>query len=384
MASIKFRLAALGVAVVLASCGGGDSGPAFHSIVSFGDSLSDVGTYKVGTIAAIGGGKWTVNGPDARNWTEVVAAENGIAAPCPAETGMLPNIAGFVGAPVTDHTECANYAQGGARVSNPLGSPAAVAMQAAPFSQQNIGVLATPVSTQLSRHLAKTGGFYSGSELVTVTVGGNDLFMNLYGVASAAAGGTAAVATAAAAGWDQSVQAAVAAGGPAAVQAASTAAVTAMGQAGAELAGLVKSRVVGKGASYVAVFNLPDVSQTVFGRTLDSQSQQLVNTMVTTFNSQLQAGLAGTPVLLLDAYARNHDWTANPAKYGITNVTTQACSTTSPANPLQGSSLGCTSASTVTADTSGYFYADDVHPTPLGYRLLAQLAQEQMSAAGWR
>ena len=65
-------------------------------------------------------------------------------------------------------------------------------------------------------------------------------------------------------------------------------------------------------------------------------------------------------------------------------MTTQACSTTSPANPLGGSSLGCTGASTVAADTSGYFYADDVHPTPLGYRLMAQLAQEQMSAAGWR
>ena len=143
-------------------------------------------------------------------------------------------------------------------------------MQAAPFNLQNIGVLATPLSTQLGRHLAKTGGSYSGSELVTVTVGGNDLFMNLYGVASAAAGGATAVGTAAAAGWDPSVQAAVAAGGPAAVQAATTAAVTAMGQAGAELAGLVKSQVLGKGARYVAVFNLPDVSQTVFGRTLDS------------------------------------------------------------------------------------------------------------------
>ena len=88
--------------------------------------------------------------------------------------------------------------------------------------------------------------------------------------------------------------------------------------------------------------------------------------MVTTFNSQLQAGLAGTQVLLLDAYTRSHEWTANPAQYGITNMTTQACSTTSPANPLQGSSLGCTSASTVAADTSGYFYADDVHPDAAG------------------
>jgi phospholipase/lecithinase/hemolysin len=180
------------------------------------------------------------------------------------------------------------------------------------------------------------------------------------------------------------VQTTVAAGGAAAVQAATAAALASMGQAGADLAGLVKSQVLGKGARYVVVFNLGDVSQTVFGRTLDSQSQQLVNTMVTTFNSQLQAGLTGTPVLLLDAYTRGHDWAANPAKYDITNGTTQACSTTSPANPLQGSSLGCTSASTVAADTSGYLYADDVHPTPLGYRLMAQLAEEQMTAAGWR
>src|SRR5512133_2342500 len=344
MTSIRFRLAAFSAAVVLAACGGGDSGPVFHSIVSFGDSLSDVGTYKVGTIAAIGGGKWTVNGPDARNWTEVVAAENGLAAPCPAQTGLLPNIPGFQGAPVTDHPECMNYAQGSARVSNQFGSTYAVAMQAPPFNQQGIGVLATPVSTQLGRHLAKTGGSFSGSELVTVTVGGNDLFMNSYGVAAAAAGGATAAGTAAAAGWDSSVQAVVAAGGPAAVQAATAAAVTGMGQAGAELAGLVKSQVLAKGARYVAVFNMPDVSQTPFGLTLDSQSRQLVSTMVKTFNSQLQAGLAGTPALLIDAYTRNQDWTVNPAKYGITNVTTPACSTTSPANPLQGSSLGCTSA----------------------------------------
>ena len=30
-------------------------------MVSYGDSLSDVGSYKVGAIEAAGGGKWTVN-----------------------------------------------------------------------------------------------------------------------------------------------------------------------------------------------------------------------------------------------------------------------------------------------------------------------------------
>src|SRR4051794_9286064 len=55
MRSFKTPLAVLAAAVLVAACGGG-SGPgnqtsrvAFSKVVSFGDSLSDGGTYKVGT-----------------------------------------------------------------------------------------------------------------------------------------------------------------------------------------------------------------------------------------------------------------------------------------------------------------------------------------------
>src|SRR6478736_5934705 len=112
MRQIKLKLAALGAAVVLAACGGGHDGLRFDSMVSFGDSLSDVGTYKVGTIAALGGGKWTVNSASARNWTEWIAADIHVTAPCAAQTGLLTNIPGLTGAAVTNHTECTNYAQG--------------------------------------------------------------------------------------------------------------------------------------------------------------------------------------------------------------------------------------------------------------------------------
>jgi outer membrane lipase/esterase len=61
--------AALLVAVILAGCGGGGSGGnqapkvSFTSEVTFGDSLSDVGTYAVPTITAYGGGgQYTING----------------------------------------------------------------------------------------------------------------------------------------------------------------------------------------------------------------------------------------------------------------------------------------------------------------------------------
>jgi outer membrane lipase/esterase len=382
MRLIRLKLAALGAAALLAACGGSDGGIEVNNTVSFGDSLSDVGTYKVGTIAALGGGKWTVNSATAMNWTELVASSVNTPAPCAAQTGLLVNIPGLTGAAVTDHAGCFNYAQGSSRVSNPLG-PNAAGLQAAPFNQVNLGLMAVPLTTQMSTHLSKVGGAYSGRELVTVLAGGNDAFMNLGAVASAAAGGATAVGGAIAAGWSADVQAAVAAGGADAANAAATAAVTSMGQAGAELAALVKTQVLAKGARYVVVLNLPDIVQTPFGQSLDAQTRGLVSTMVTTFNSQLQSGLSGSGVLFVDAYTQGHDQYANPAKYGVTNVTTPACSITSPANPLLGSSITCTAASTIAADTSGYGFADTVHPTPLGYQLLGNYVIAQMRAVGW-
>jgi outer membrane lipase/esterase len=382
MKLIRLKLAALGAAVLLSACGGGSSGVDFTTTVSFGDSLSDVGTYKVGTIAAVGGGKFTVNSANARNWTELVAANAGTDVPCAAQTGLLPNIPGLVGAPVTNHPECRNYAQGSARVSQPY-APNSATLQAPPFNQVNVGLMAVPVATQMSTHLANVGGAYSGRELVTLTAGGNDIFMNLAGVSSAAVGGAAAAGAAVAAGWSPQVQAAVAAGGAAATDAAINAALAGMAQAGAELANLVKTQVLGKGARFVVVVNLPDVSQTPFGLSLDIPTRSLLDTLVTTFNGQLQAGLRGTDVLLVDLYTQNRLQTANPSQFGITNVTTPACSTTSPNNPLQGFSLACTPASTIEADISGFLYADTVHPTPLGYRLIANQVTAQMHAVGW-
>ena len=107
--------------------------------------------------------------------------------------------------------------------------------------------------------------------------------------------------------------------------------------------------------------------------------------MVTTFNSTLSTGLAGKPgVIIVDAYAQGRDQNANPAQYSLSNVTTPACSKTSPANPLQGSSLGCTTASLIPGDTSKYLYADDVHLTPYGNQLLAQFVAKNMATAGWQ
>jgi phospholipase/lecithinase/hemolysin len=378
--SLNKKLAAVAAALLLASCGGGGSDPAITSMVNFGDSLSDVGTYRVGAIAAVGGGQFTVNGAAPRNWTEDLAVEAGLAAPCAAQTGLLSNIPGFTGAAVVNHPECNNYAQGSARVTLPLG-PNAAGLQAAPFNQTNLGLMAVPVATQIAMHLAKVGTF-SGHELVTVWAGGNDIFMNFAGLATAATGGPAAVGAALAAGWSADVQTAVAAGGTGAVSAAAGAAVASMGQAGSELANLVRSQIVAKGARYVVVVNLPDVAITPFGLSLSAEQRALMEQMVTAYNTQLQAGLANVGVLYVDAYQIWRKQAANPSAYGYTNVTTPACDPASPLNPLAGSSLACTAASTFPNSTN-YQYADTVHPTPYAYQLMADAVFAQLRAAGW-
>jgi len=401
-------LAAVSVAVILASCGGGGGGVAgsnstgFTQMVVFGDSLSDIGTYKVGTIAAVGGGKWTVNSPTAKNWTELIAAQYDLPTPCPAQTG-LPHVlfAGFVGAPVQNFPDCRNYAQGSARVTSNF-SPSSLAVQQAVYqayggsagdpaatqaaaSAAGLGLMAVPVVTQMNTHLSNVGGSYDGKELVAVMAGGNDFFMNLNGVSAAAAGGNGAAAAAQFAGWSPAVQTAVFAGGAAAANAAANAAVAGMAQAATELATDIKTLVLAKGATHVLVVNLPDVTQTPFGDTFDAPTKSLGTSMITAFNSTLQTDLAGVPgVLVVDAYTQGQDQTAHPAQYSLTNVTTPACSTTSPANPLAGSSLACTAASTIPGDTSHYQYADTVHPTPYGYQLLAKYVTLKLLAAGWQ
>ncbi|NML86816.1 SGNH/GDSL hydrolase family protein [Polaromonas sp.] len=398
----KKATVALGCAIVLAGCGGGDGGQSpgvgFTQMVTFGDSLSDVGTYKVGSIAALGGGKWTVNSPTTKNWTEIVAAQYGLPAPCAAQTGLFPLIPGFTGAPIQNFPTCRNYAQGSSRVTSAYG-PNSTAVQsfvstangggaagtAAAAAAAPLGLMAVPVVTQMNTHLANAGGSFSGTELVVVLAGGNDTFMNLNGVATAAGGGAGAVGAAVLAGWDTATQQAVAGGGAPAASAAQAAAVQGMAQAATELAGYIKTLVVAKGAKYVSVVNLPDVSQTPYIASLGVQTQGLVSAMVTRFNSTLETSLAGTSgVLLVDAYTQGRAQNANPALFGLSNITIPACSTTSTANPLAGSSIACTDASTIPGDTSRYEFADGVHPSPYGYKLLADFVIAKMQAVGWR
>jgi phospholipase/lecithinase/hemolysin len=375
-------LAAIAAAVLFAGCGSDDETVRFGNVVSFGDSYSDVGSYQVGTVKTLGGGKFTVNGADGLTWTEVLSHAVGAPPQCAAQTGMSPNN-GSVGAPLRDLANCFNYAQGGARVSSSGTGPNGVALQTA-LGEKNLGFMARSLKQQFEAHLAKAGGAYARNELVTVNGGGNDAFMQLTAVASAAGGGAAAVATGRVAGWPQATLDGVAHGGAAAVNAASAAAVAAMGQAGADEAGYVKTLVLAKGASHVLVRNLGNLNVTPFGLTLDAPTRALITAMTQAFNTRLADGLAGSAgVILYDDYKLSNDIAADPAKFGLGNITTPACGPNAFGQPV-GPSIVCTSGNLIAGDTRRHAFADAVHPTPLVHRLTADTAMTLLQQAGWQ
>jgi phospholipase/lecithinase/hemolysin len=470
MQHFKLLAAAMGAALLVAACGGGGNGdqsPAikYTAVVSFGDSLSDPGAYKVGSIKDAGGGMFTVNGINgvvgsvgadlsvpSYNWAQLVSAAAIGQVSCAAREG------GY-GISVVFKAGCTNYAQGGSRVTLNVG-PGYKGFSSGAF----LGAMTESVATQVANFLASSSGNrFAGTELVTMLAGANDLFgqATILTAAATEAGGAAligslvtqltagapsanqaaaqgaiypatlaaamlpaatptsiitaamtaagthayintytntAVANAATVGQTAGL-AALAAGATYAGTTGADMAITGMVTAANELAASVKN-MISKGATRVVVVNLPDVSKTPYAlstiKGADNSTQQLVLAMTMAFNTALQTGLAGTPgVLFVDAFSENQRQIANPSHYGLTNVTGTACNLSSEVNSLatigqsDGSSLVCKASNPgfpgnlIAGDTSHYLFADSVHPTPYGHKLLAQYVTKAMVVAGW-
>ena len=387
MKNFKFILTSVAVAALVAACGGGDDPKTtFSSVVSFGDSISDAGTHRVGTIAQLGGGKFTVNSATDKNdktWTEVLAVSLGAPAQCPAQTGLLPNN-GVTGVAVVNFAACNNYAQGSSRVTSNGSGPNGVALQKAPLNQVNVGLIADSIQNQVNRHITKVGSFGAG-DLVTVNGGGNDFFMQIGAVVLAAGGGAAAAGAGTIAGWPAATITTVTAGGAAAANAAAGAAVVGMGQAGAELASYIKTLIVAKGAKYVVVRNLSDLNITPYGLTFNAGAKLLSTSLVTAFNSELAKGLTGVAgIYLLDDYARSQAIAANPASVGHTNVTRPNCGLNAFSKPGDDfpSSIVCNTTNLIAGDTSKYAFADGVHPTPYAHQVAADFTIALLRKAG--
>ena len=384
-------LSAVVGAALLAACGGGDSEPTTTRVVSFGDSLSDLGTYTPATQIPLGqavgvppffGGRFTTNtftgytassnSNTATIWVEWVAARLGVA--------ITQNQVGFgpvtASSPVTCPaartsaalaSSCTGYAQGGARVTNPAGinnpnGNGIVGTSPAPMT--------VPVVTQVANHLAQFGGF-NGGDIVFVWAAADDALTQLRAVQAAQVTPATAVAN---------------------VQTAAT-----------ELAALIKDQIAAKGATRIAVLDFPDPVLLPFGAALSTDGQALLRQLATAFNDTLSAGLAGADgVAIIDMDPLFADVAATPSKYGIANFTSFACDPAKIAavtggRVTDGSALFCNASPASAfvapmpnlntlrtgASASTWFYADDVHPSIGGHKVIADYVITKIKDLGW-
>ncbi|MGZ5269601.1 MAG: SGNH/GDSL hydrolase family protein [Ramlibacter sp.] len=375
-------------AVLIAACGGGGSaaGPktSISRVVVAGDSLADVGTF---------GMKFTVQ--NAANpaagfpiFPQVVAQNFGVNAQC----NFYASATG--GASFTTNPSCTNFAVGGGRVVNPASQGGA----AAPFA----------VPTQLATAATVNGGAWTPTDLLLIDGGGNDA-ADLVGAYLGAASGAAGVSAYQAFLAQQLDAATIGAtltqpNGPA------LAAALYMQKLADTYWNGIKANTLDKGATHVAVLNMPDITLTprfravlaqvaaasgggAAGATAAATLQGAIQQWISAFNTQLSTRVGGdTRVALVPFYADFTDEITNSASYGLTNATTASCPVVSLTAGLPNYSFPtCTSAALDAAPPTGlapawwntWAFSDGFHPTPFGHRLLAASVSRALARAGW-
>lgn len=399
MRATKLKITGLLTALLLAACGGGDpdvpgsgstsgaptSKGTFTALVTFGDSLSDIGTYTPATQvpnsnpAVYIGGKFTtngtVNGVASKIWVENLATTMGVTV-TPAEVGFAGQSVKCpiaLSVPALAST-CTAYGQGGARVTDPNGI------------NHSAGALTVPVVTQIANHLARFTSF-KDSDLILVYAGNNDVFAQFSAFATSAA----------------TIQAQLTAGTITAEQqkqllfAAQTTAFENMKIAATELSGYVRNEILAKGGKYVGVMTLSDIADTPFGASLPETARPVLSQLSEIFNLWLREGLSGAPVQIIDSYALFKAAATNMTALGIVNNTVPACdatkiSTLTGGAVTDGSSLFCNATpgsplnglrTTPAADATTWFFADGVHPTTGGHKVISDAFTAQLQAFGW-
>ncbi len=367
---------------LVAACGGGGGGgggtattaaAAKMQVVSFGDSLSDVGTYAAYVLPHFGGGRFTTNPGEV--WTQKVAEAYG--------GTLTPAYQGGFGSAL-QATGGFGYAQGGARVTDPQGIG---------WAANNLAATTVPIATQVANYLSAHGSFNS-NQIVLIQGGANDIFAN-----------STALVTA--------IETDIA-GGMTAQTALAKEVTTTLGPVALSLVQQVGT-ILANGATHVVLSNVPDIGQTPLGVETAAQqgatAQQLLSGIAQTFNAllsgYLQAANLSSKIIFIDTFTWQDTTLANFQANGFTVSNTgtacnlqqmQASATAyAQANPsvlLPGqtaaqfgaslaSSLFCSPQTlTVAGADQTYMFADTVHPTTHLHALFAQYVEQQLAAAG--
>ncbi|MFL9902767.1 SGNH/GDSL hydrolase family protein [Paraburkholderia fungorum] len=330
------RAAVFTVAItVLSACGGGGGGGGSSNgtaatpagginlqIVSFGDSLSDVGTYAP-IARAVGGGRFTTN--PGQVWTQNVAQYYGDTLSAAYTIDITHKLTAQSGL---------GYAEGGATVATPANQ--------SDFLTAVIGNIEMPVNQQVSSYLSAHGSFKS-NQVVLVWAGANDVLR--------------------------------AGAPPAATQTVQTAATT--------LAQVV-GQIVQNGGAHVVVVNLPNVGLSPDGLASSdggANFTQLSELFNSTLSAALQTNGLQSKVIQIDAYTWLNQIIANFQANGFAvSNTGQACD---PKKTPDNTSLLCSPATYVSANADQtYMFADDLHPTTHLHTLFAQFVEQQIAKSG--
>ena len=188
------------------------------------------------------------------------------------------------------------------------------------------------LATQTGQYLAANGGRADPDALYTVWGGANDLFAVAADPANAAA---------------------------------------IIGGAVAAQVGIVGS-LQAAGARYVLVPTIPDIGLTPAQIAQGPGAQAQATALATMYNNALFNALAanGLSVIPVDTFHFLQEVAAEPAMFGLANVTGTACMP-----QVTAQSLTCNPGSLVSPDApETYLFADGVHPASAGHRALADLA----------
>ena len=331
---MRTKTIALAVSMLMGSMGAHAGTVEFSQIYSLGDSLSDVGTY---SKAVIGGAalqdnqvpqyRFTDNNPNGSSkvWVEHLATQLGLA--------LRPNRINPMELGGTA------FAEGGARVSDPIGIAHAPA---------NL-ITTTPLTTQVDRLLALKPKL-DAKDLVFLWAGANDGFTQFGLVSNQVASPEAGLA--------------------------------AMATEASVLAAQVQ-RLRAAGAKFVVVALVPDLARTPFGALVSQaspQGGQLLSALSTAFNAQALNSVPQAGAVVVDVNKLLSAVISNPTQYGFNAdaLGNTACGINpnrTGINDFFNSSLQC-----LGVNPDNYLFADGVHPSAKAHELFGQFAYSGLQA----
>lgn len=377
MRQFKWKFAALAATAILVACGGGSGGPQTTAVVVMGDSLADSGVFTgiptFGRIFSVQGSSSEPN----TIWTERIAVQ--------AKVPQLCNFYRFTGTTFTTNSTpgCTSFAIGGGRINLQPGNGGLASPQSIVKQLQDAAAARTSYGAR--DLLLVDGGGNDAADLVTAFLTNTTTFSGVLGTLLPSGTVSANIADPTEVG---------------------TLYMQALAQS---LFNAVKTNALDKGAQRVAVLNMPDITHTPRfqmvlagveaqqGAAARAQSQGLFRVWINAFNTQLATLVAGeSRIALVDFFAGFNAQMASPANFGLTNVTVPACPVTGtgsdglPTYNFQTCTAAALSAQTPPVGATGganwwqtYAFSDGFHPTPLGYKLLADVVQDKLTSVGW-